>query len=714
MDRGTLGRTTAALAAALGTAATAAAAQDDAYALEAIVLQADVADTSSSYALPDMRSATKTDTPVVETPQALTVLTRKQFDDQNTQTVGQALRYTSGVLSEIDASTRYDSVFLRGFGGFGISSQFVSSLDGLRLPRGQAFAQPAVDPFLLDRVDVLKGPSALLYGPSSPGGLVNMVSRAPDGSTGGEARLEYGTHDRVQAGFEQHGTLDAAGTLQYSLTAIGRSANTRYRDVDEERYAIAPVLVWQPSADTRLTFGGYWQDDPEGGYFNSIYPKGAAPAAYARYLDRDFNIGDPDFDSFERTQWALNAGLEHAFSADLTLRSKLRYGRIDADMKGLQMGAPLDASGMLARNALISDETARALNWDTNLEYRFQTGAVSHRLLAGADLLWNDSDWQYSYTTAAPLDVTDPVYGGVSGPFTTMTDSHQTTRQAGIYLTDQLSFGRFRAVLGLRHDRIETDSLNRLSGTTTEQSSDNTSYRAALLYLFDNGAAPYVSYSTSLEPTSGVDAAGNPFVPTESEQWELGIKYQPPGMDALFTMAAFSIDQTNVLTPGDVPGYFIQTGKIRSRGVEFEGRGKLTERLELIGALTLLDTEVRASSNAAIIGNRPQAVPDYFGSLWLNRSFGGRLDGLELGGGVRFVGSSYGDDANSLKSGSYTLADLAIRYDLGARNPSLAGLEATLNVRNLFDETYYSSCSYDYFCQYGEGRIVTVGLRKTW
>ncbi|MCE8472830.1 TonB-dependent receptor, partial [Rhodovulum sulfidophilum] len=125
----------------------------------------------------------------------------------------------------------------------------------------------------------------------------------------------------------------------------------------------------------------------------------------------------------------------------------------------------------------------------------------------------------------------------------------------------------------------------------------------------------------------------------ESEQWELGIKYQPPGMDALFTMAAFSIDQTDVLTPGDVPGYFIQTGKIRSRGVEFEGRGKLTERLELIGALTLLDTEVRASSNAAIIGNRPQAVPDYFGSLWLNRSFGGRLDGLELGGGVRFVGS---------------------------------------------------------------------------
>ncbi|WP_172295454.1 TonB-dependent siderophore receptor [Pseudoruegeria sp. HB172150] len=701
-----------ALAAAICWVATAGIAQDYDY-LGTIVLEADVADTSNSYALPEMRSATKTDTPVVETPQALTVLTRKQFDDQNTQTVGQALRYTSGVLSEVDASTRYDSVFLRGFGGFGTASQFVSFLDGLRLPRGQAFAQSAIDPFVLDRVDVLKGPSALLYGYGNPGGLVNMVSRSPDGTTGGEARLEFGSYGRVQAGFEQHGVLAKDGSLQYSFAAMGRGAGSRYDDVDEARYALAPTLVWQPSDRTRLTFGAYWQSDPEGGYFNSIYPTFLAPD-FADELNRDLNVGDPDFDSFDRTQWGVYAGLEHGVAPNLTLRSKLRFANVQADMQGIQMAAPISATGDLTRLAVMSEEEIKGFAWDTNLEYTFASGAVSHRLLAGVDLMRNESDWQYAYALAPILNVTAPVYGGVPGPFVPLSDSLQTTWQTGIYVTDQLSFGKFRAVLGARHDWIETESENRLAVVTTTQDSEATSYRAALLYLFDSGVAPYVSYATSFEPVIGVDAGGDPFVPTRSEQFELGLKYQPAGIDALFTLSAFDITQENVLTPGSVPGFSIQTGEVRSRGLEFEARGQVTPQLELIGALTLLDTEVTESTDASIIGNRPQAVPEYFGSIWLNYAFEGSLDGFELGGGVRFVGSSYGDDANTVKADGYTLVDLAIRYDLGQANPALDGMEATLNVRNLFDETYYSSCSYNFYCQYGEGRIVTAGLRKTW
>ncbi|WP_428929486.1 TonB-dependent siderophore receptor [Marinibacterium sp. SX1] len=705
-------RTATALGALVAVLATGAQADDEVF-LGTIEIGADVADTSSSYALPEMRSATKTDTPVVETPQALTVLTRKQFDDQNPQTVAQALRYTAGVLSEIDASTRFDSVFLRGFGGFGTSSQFVSFLDGLRLPRGQAFAQAAIDPFLLDRVDVLKGPSSLLYGQTSPGGLVNLVTRSPDGTTGGEARLQYGTHDSIQAGIEQHGILDADGRVQYSIAAVGRHADTRYADVDEARYGIAPTIVWQPTDRTRLTFGGYYQSDPEGGYFNSIYPTFLAPG-FAEYLDRDLNVGDPNFEYFERRQWGLKAGLEHGFTPNLTLRSKLRYATVDADMLGIQMAAPLTATGELYRAAVQSDEEVAAFAWDTNLQYDLSTGAVAHEILLGADVNWNRSDWEYNFGAAPTLDVTNPVYGGAIGPFAPYVDSLQTTRQAGVYISDQLAFGNFRAVLGARHDWVETESEDRIGGATTTQDSEATTYRAALLYHFDSGVAPYLSYATSFQPTIGVDAAGNAFVPTEAEQWEVGIKYQPPGLDALFTFAAFDIRQENVLTPGSVPGFSVQTGEIRSRGLEFEARGQLTANLEVIGALTLLDTKVTQSTNAAIIGNRPQAVPDHFGSLWLMYGFDGGLSGLELGGGVRFVGASFGDDANTVQSDAYTLVDLALRYELDAINPVFDGLEATLNVRNLFDETYYSSCSYDFYCQYGEGRTVTVGLRKTW
>ena len=222
------------------------------------------------------------------------------------------------------------------------------------------------------------------------------------------------------------------------------------------------------------------------------------------------------------------------------------------------------------------------------------------------------------------------------------------------------------------------------------------------------------SYATSFEPVIGVDAAGQPFEPTRAKQWELGLKYQPQDVEALFTVAAFDIRQENVLTPGEMPGFSQQTGEIRSRGLEFEARGQVTPQLEVIAAYTLLDTEIARTTVPGAEGNRPQAVPEHFGSIWLNYAFAGAMEGFELGGGVRMVGSSYGDDANELKSDGYTLVDLAMRQDLGATNPALEGLEATLNVRNLLDETYYSSCSYNFYCQYGEGRTITAGLRKTW
>lgn len=698
------------IAAQVGLWGGAAAAQDSVIVLDPIILEADVVDTSSSYTLPEMRSATKTDTPVVETPQALTVLTRKQFDDQNTQTVGQALRYTAGVLSEVDASTRYDSVFLRGFGGFGTASSFVSSLDGLPLPRGQAFGQSSVDPFLLDRVDVLKGPSALLYGQSSPGGLVNMVSRAPDGSSGGEARLEFGSHGRALVGGAQHGVLDDSGTLQYSLTGLARYAGSRYDDVEESRLSIAPTLVWAPTDQTRYTFGAYFQRDPEGGYFNSTYPGSLAPD-FAADLNRDLNMGDPSYDSFDRTQWGITTGVEHALSANLTLRSRLRYGHVDVDMDAIQHAGSISATGDLARLAVQSREKVSNFAWDTNLEYETFTGAVKHRILLGADLNRNDSDWQYNYALAPSLDVTNPSYTGVSGPFAALTDNRQITTQKGLYLSDQMSVGNFRAVLGLRRDWIDIENQNRLTNTVSEQSSDKTSYRAAVLYHFDNGVAPYASYATSFQPEIGVSESGSAFVPTESEQYEVGVKFQPEGLDALFTVAAFDLTQKNVKTPGATLGTYIQTGEIRSRGLEFEARGQVTSQLELITALTLLDTEVTKSTTASIIGNRPQAVPDHFGSIWANYAFD---SGFELGGGVRFVGASFGDDANTLKADSYLLVDMAMRYDLGHLGGIWNGTEATLNVRNLLDETYYSSCSFNVYCQYGEGRTITAGLRKTW
>ncbi|EUB99230.1 TonB-dependent siderophore receptor [Rhizobium sp. CF080] len=685
--------------------------------LAPIVLQSEGngSDTSNGLFLKSTASATKTTTPVAETPQSVTTVTRKQIDDQNPQTVSESLRYTAGVLADRDSNSRYDSVFLRGFGAFGIATSYVSYLDGLKLTRGQAFATPSIDPFFLDHVDVLKGPSALLYGQVNPGGLVNQVSREPSPVSTNEVRLEAGSYGRVQGGLYSSGPVSSDGTWRYGIGIVGRSSGTRYDDVDERRIGIAPAIGWQPDADTSLTISGYYQRDPEGGYFNSIYPKFLASAPFAGALDRDFNIGDPSFDSFERDQYGIGYKFEHRFDDLVTFRSNFRYSGVDIDMKSLQMNGPLTPAGTIPRWAVHSIEDASGISFDNHVQFDFETGQAKHKVIAGIDIQRSDSSWEYLLGGASSIDVSNPIYGQPIGPFASVIDSDQSLRQTGVYVQDQIEIDRLRAVLGVRHDWTVQDTDNNLASTSSRQSSEATSYRAGLLYLFDNGLAPYASYATSFEPVVGTDAGGSPFKPTEAQQYEIGIKYQPSGLDALLTLAAFDIRQQNVLTPGSVPGFNVQQGEIHSRGLEFEARGKLGSNIELIAALSLLDTEVSRSTTAGVIGNRPQAVPTYYGSLWANYLVDtGPLEGLTIGGGVRFVGSSYADDANNIRADGYTLLDAAVRYDFGAQNPDLKGLEATLNGTNLLDKEYYSSCSSNTYCQYGNGRTVLAGLRYKW
>lgn len=659
-------------------------------------------------------SATKTATSVMRTPQSITTVTRKQLDAQDPQTVSEALRYTAGVLADRDVNVRYDSVFLRGFGAFGTATNYVNYLDGLKLPRGQAFAQTAIDPYLLDRVDVLKGPSAVLYGQVSPGGLVNQISRQPGADAAHEIRVQAGTDRRFQSAFSSRGALQEDGSLQYSVSAVGRTSGTRYDHVDEQRYGIAPSITWRPSADTALTLSGYYQKDPKGGYFNSLYPDFLAPAGYGDYLTRRFNVGDPDFDAFERRQSGLGYRLEHRVNDGLTLRSSLRQSRVDTDFRSLQMSGPLSAQGILPRHALQSIEDVRGLSMDNQAQFDLQTGAVQHTVLVGLDYQRTRSNWQYRFGGAPVLDVTQPHYGQPIGPLATIIDSGQTLRQTGVYVQDQLTLGRMSAVLGVRRDWTRQETDNRLAGSMQQQRSHATSARAGAIYQFDNGIAPYASYATSFEPTVGLDQQGTPFVPSKARQYEVGVKFQPQQADALFTVSAFDIAQRDALVPDRI-GFNVQAGKIRSRGFELEARGEATRNLELIAALTLLDTTVKEAALPENAGKRPQAVPRYFGSVWANYTYhSGMLAGLRLGAGVRVVGSSYADNANTIKAAGYTVVDAALRYDFGARSPSLKGLEGTLNVNNLFDKTYYASCSSDIYCQFGNGRQVLAGLQYRW
>lgn len=315
----------------------------------------------------------------------------------------------------------------------------------------------------------------------------------------------------------------------------------------------------------------------------------------------------------------------------------------------------------------------------------------------------------------APLDVRSPIYNQSAGLFATVINSRQIQEQTGLYLQDQIEIDKFILTLGFRHDWANLRTENNATGVERKQSDEPNSYRAGLVYLFDNGLAPYASYSTSFEPTVGVDEDGAPFRPTTARQFEVGVKYQPDSTPLLITASAFDIEQDDTLTPGSRPGFSVQAGQISSQGIEFEVRGNVSENLELIASATWLDTAVNASSNPAVVGKRPQAVPEQFASAWASyRIPSGALSGLHVGSGIRYVSESYGDDLNTIRSPAYTVVDLALRYDLGEWISSLQGAELTLNVSNLLDREYYISCSFNIYCQFGNRREVLAGLRHTW
>lgn len=660
-------------------------------------------------------SATKTRTPAIETPQSIVTVTRRQMDDQNVQTVGAALRYSAGVLSDIDATSRYDTVFLRGFGGFSTAANFVSFLDGLKLPRGQAFAQFSVDPFLLDRIEIVKGPSAVLYGQVNPGGLVNQTSRAPTRDAGGEIRAEAGSYGRFQLGMASRGALDENGTLRYSIAGIARTSGTRFDRVDERRVAIAPTLTWAPDADTSLTVSGFYTHDPKGGYFNSTLARSVAPPAYRSALNSTLNFGDPGTDRFDREQVGVGYRFSRRFGK-VSVESALRYARADADFQATQLLGTIDATtGLLPRATVRSKETAQGVATDNHLLADLKLGGITHKLLLGLDYQHNSADWLYAFAPATSLNVLAPAYDQPLGSFLTLTNNRQTQSQTGFYAQDQIEAGRLRVTLGIRHDWTDLRTHDKTSGGDSSQSADKTSYRAGLLYLFDFGLAPYASYATSFEPTIGVGADGKAFRPTTGRQFEGGLKYQVQGAPWLITASAFDIRQDNTLTPSAIPGFNVQQGAIGSRGLEFEVRGSVTRNLELIAAATMLDTKVLQSTQAGVAGKRPQAVPKQFASLWASyRVPTGTLTGLHLGAGLRYVGASFGDDLNTVRTPAYAVADLGLRYELGGLKAALSGAQLTLNVSNLFDKEYYTSCSYNIYCQFGNRRQLLGGLRYAW
>jgi iron complex outermembrane receptor protein len=650
-----------------------------------------------SYVAQESRAGTKTDTSILETPQSISVVTRAQMEAQNAQSVTEVLRYVPGVAVEtygVDPKG-FDWVMMRGF-----NAQATSDYkDGLR-QAATGYTLFRSEPYALERVEVLRGPSSVLYGQGDAGGLINRVSKLPSATPQYETELEYGSFQRKQAAVDLTGPANESGTLLYRLVGVARDSNTQFTypngdRISDDRLFAAPSLTWAPSAATRFTLQTEFLHDRSGGTIGTVTVNGKPT---------DLRNGDPGFNRYDQKQKTIGYLFEHRFNDTVQVRQNLRYGRVDALLDNVLV-VGLDPAG-LTRSARRFDESMTALALDNQVQFDLRTGPLSHTLLTGLDFNRSSADVSRTMGPAPSLNPYDPVYGvDVPTPSTPLANYLERTHQTGLYLQDQIRFAeRWVVTLGGRYDWYSQKTENRLLNDDTDQDGTRFSGRAGLNYVMPNGVAPYVSYAQSFLPNTGVSAPANgsaPFAPSRARQWEAGVKYQPPGSDSLYTVAVFDIKKSNVLT-NDLfnPGFQVASGEVQSRGVEVEGKLSLADGWDFTGSYTYVNAEITRANNATQ-GNRPALVPEHTASGWLNYTVRrSALAGLSLGVGARYVGSTYGDNDNTLKIAAHTLIDAGVSYAVDKH------LTLSVNATNLFDKEYLATCSDLTDCYPGSRRSV--------
>lgn len=658
-------------------------------------------------------TATKTDTPIEKTPQSISVVTREEMDTRQPQTVKEALDYTPGVFSTRGSSSTYDVVSIRGF----TTSSTVNTnqyLDGMKL-QGDNYSEASMDPYFLERVELLRGPVSVLYGKSHPGGVVSMVSKRPTTEPLHEIQFKMGTNNLWQTGFDFSDALDDNGEFSYRLTGLGRSENAQQEMVKSNRYAIAPSFSWRPDDKTDFTFLSNFQSDPNAGYYGWL-PRQGTVVPYvdangnSHKLPTDFNEGERD-NKMSRRQQMVGYSFAHEFNDTWTVRQNLRYTRVHTLYDSVY-GNGYVSPGQISRAYVRSDEDLNNFSVDTQAQAKFATGAVDHTLLTGVDYMRMRNDIDAMYGSADPLSMSNPQYGNANVvtnfPYAVINRQQQT----GLYMQDQAEWNRFVLTLGGRYDFAKTSTFTRSSGTLAEVSDNQFTWRGGLNYLFDNGISPYVSYSESFEPVSGSTKQGKPFDPSKGKQYEAGVKYVPKDMPVTVTAAVYHLTKDKNLTvdPND-NAFSVQGGEIRSRGLELEAKAAVSANINLTASYTYTDAEY--THDTLYQGKRPAEVPRNMASLWADYTFHETaLSGFTFGAGARYVGatSSFyasGPQVNeTFNVPSYTVADAMVKYDLARFG--LPGSSVAVNVNNLFNREYVSSCYRDYACYWGAERQVVA------
>ncbi len=648
------------------------------------------------YAARRTRGATKTDTPLLDVPQAVTVVTDKLVADQGITSMGEAFRYMPGVGTSQGEGNR-DTPVLR---GNSTTADFF--VDGIRDD-----VQYFRDVYNLDRVEALKGANAMIFGRGGSGGVINRVTRQADGMDHRSGSVQLGSNQRRRATVD-YGT--ALGTdAGFRINAMHENSGSFRDGVNVERHGANPAFGIDFGDNTRLHLS-YER------FHDARNADRGIPSYQGKPVDTDPStfFGNPELSVTAATVDAFDATLEHAFSDTLSVRNHLRWADHDKMYQNV-FPSSVDATGTLVTLAAYSNATQRKnLFNQTDLLWKLTTGSIQHTVLAGTELGRQVTDNFRQTGYFAPGNNVVPVASpNVDVPVefrqsATDADNHGLAMVVAIYLQDQIDFSpHWQAIIGLRHDDFSVDLRNNRTGELLRSEDSMLSPRAGLVYKPRDNVSIYASYSMAFQPRAGdqlasLKADNASLKPESSVNREIGAKWDiKPGLQA--SMAVYRLDRGNVaiVDPADVTRMVLTDGQY-VRGVELGLAGRVTDAWQLMGGYACQTGEITATQSAtALKGNRLAQLPRHSASLWnrydINPAIG-------LGLGIVYRGSIYANVDNKVALPAFTRFDAAIYWTL---NPML---QLQLNIENLANKQYFASAHSNSNISPGAPRSAWVSL----
>ena len=643
-------------------------------------------------------TGTKVDTDIMQVPQAVSIITAQDVKDRAAVNFQDIFRYSAGVQTETQGvDTRGDFMSARGF-------DTVQYLDGInRMPSFVYGGRMEI--FTLERAEVLRGPSSVLYGAGGAGGLFNGVSKRPQDTFGGEIDLIYGTDDTKQL------NLDVTGPITDGISArfvgVARDGNLQQPSQKNNRLVLMPSVTFKPGPDTDITLIGLYQKDRLGSQTYLPISKTIGADNDSVKISPDTFLGEPGFNHTDTDYKAASLLVTQRFGSNVTFSSNTRYFKTDVDYAEVYgLATYADAARTLVNRAwYVMLQDSKGVATDNRIAVKVTTGPIEHQLLVGLDYTWfkqsSDQGWGYDL---GGFDIYNPTYGQTI-PASTFYSPYATNTQLGVYFQDQMRiWDRVTVVLGGRHDK----ATSKANGV---QLPDNTAwtFRAGVIGDVTDTVSVYANYAESFLPVFGQSVRGQVYVPRTGRQYEAGVKFQP-FRGALLSAAVFDIREKNGLQadPDDIQNT-IQSGEVKSRGVEIEGSLRMPGDVNLTAAYTYLDAHnLNADgSNGLQLAN----LPKHAASIWATKNFA-LTDkiGARVGGGIRYTGEKV-DSFENFTMPSYTLVDamFEVTYDKWSLG---------INASNIFDTTVYTACNWnpantEGYCYLGKDRTVLATLRRS-